>query len=104
MSVPEILLVEFCEIVDFAVEGDPHVAILVAERLMPTLQIDDREPAMSQTNTRSAVDAFVVRTPVAYRVGHCRHYGAFDESLAPRLENAANSAHILNHVLLNLVA
>ncbi len=39
---------ELAEVVDFAVEDDPHRAVLVGHRLLAAGEVDDRQPAMAQ--------------------------------------------------------
>src|SRR5690606_17241392 len=63
--VPERLVV-----VDGAVEDDPDRAVLIAERLVAALGVDDGEPAVGEAN--GAIDPLpvIVRTAVPERRGH----------------------------------
>ena len=41
---------EFGEVVDLAIEGDPHRAVFVGEGLLAARDIDDRQPPMAQSD------------------------------------------------------
>ncbi len=64
-SGPQIGVVE-----DLAVEDDPNVAALVAERLMAQREIDDAEAAVAERYEFIAKEAAVVRTAVTDGAGH----------------------------------
>src|SRR5215510_11374269 len=54
-------LAQLGEVVNFAVEDHPNRAVLVADRLAPRSQVDDREPPHSQRDVLFEIEAFVVR-------------------------------------------
>src|SRR5207237_2718153 len=54
------LLTQFDVIVDLTVEDDPDGAVLVAQRLVPTAQVDDRQTAHGHAERTLDVYPFVV--------------------------------------------
>jgi hypothetical protein len=48
-------------VVDLAVVGDPHGAVLVGQRLMATGEIDDAETTMCENGVRIGVEPGTVR-------------------------------------------
>src|SRR5690242_20088399 len=60
MSARQIPAVQFREIVDLAVKGDPDGSILVGQRLVSPGQIDDRETPKAEPDRRGGVKAFIV--------------------------------------------
>src|SRR5437016_4440240 len=68
---------QLLEIINLTVEDDPNRAVLVAERLVTTRQIDDGEPAMSQADRRTGLS-------MALPAGHVPA-GAGREPLTGRL-------------------
>ena len=74
---------ERAEVVDLAVEDDPHGAVFVGQRLTRELQVDDRQAAETERHARSraagvghsalaAVETVVIGPSVAQHVGHPR--------------------------------
>jgi hypothetical protein len=57
-------------VVDLAVENDPATPVLVRHRLMPTIDVDDRESAMAKGDGIPHVVTLTVRTSMAQTVGH----------------------------------
>src|SRR5262245_29643527 len=57
-------------IVALAIEDDLNRAVLVADRLVASLQVDDGEPAMRQADTGLAPEPLGVRTAMGDRVAH----------------------------------
>ena len=67
------LLAQFEIVVDFAVEDDDQAAIDRVHRLMARrAEIDDRQPAMAETDARFFEETAIVGAPMRERVGHCR--------------------------------
>ena len=58
------------EVVDLAVEDRPDRAVLVGERLMASLQVNDRQPAKPQRCVVVPIGSRVVRTAVDNPVHH----------------------------------
>ena len=64
------------EVVDLAVEDNLQRSLVHRHRLMSGWrQVDDREPAVSQSDARSRVDAMVVGSTVAKRRRHALETG-----------------------------
>src|SRR5215510_4237403 len=61
MAARKQFLAQLGEVVNFAVEDHPNRAVLVADRLAPRGQVDDREPPHSQRDVLFEIEAFVVR-------------------------------------------
>ena len=59
------LPLQFAVIVDLAVEDDLNRIVLVADRLVATGKIDDRQPPMGEANARTGPNPFGVRTASA---------------------------------------
>jgi len=53
---------DVCVVVNLAVEDDPDRAVLVRERLLPRLQIDDAQAAMREGGSRVEAQAGFVGT------------------------------------------
>src|SRR5205823_12432596 len=84
----EITLVQFLKIVDFAIKRDPDGSVLVRERLMAALHINNGQPAERQPDARSAVVAFVVRPAMVNGVGHTLKGGAVNRCFTPGFERS----------------
>ena len=80
-------------IVDLAVEHDLNRTVLVADRLLPPGDVDDRQPAHAQRDFRSDEVAAVVRAAVDDGVAHRAHRagGLFGAQRPPR--EPGNAAH-----------
>jgi hypothetical protein len=68
-------LAEFPVVVDLAIENDPGSAILIVNRLLSALQIDDRQTAHSQSNCLIEVETVVVRSTVTDSRAHAAKQG-----------------------------
>ena len=62
---------------------------------MSAFQIDNRQPPMAQPNAGRAIEAVIVRSAMADRIGHGFYACDFDGGVPPRFKNTANSTHIL---------
>jgi hypothetical protein len=58
------------EVVDLAVEGDGHRAILVVDRLVAALEIDDAQPPEPERRMLIDAVALAVRPAMGDDVGH----------------------------------
>ena len=84
-------------VVELAVLNGPDRAVLVRERLVSPLDVDDAEASRTDRGTRRHVRAVVVRAAVHHRVVHAvenvvRHYLP---GLAVDLDHSANATHNL---------
>jgi hypothetical protein len=66
---------EFLEVIDLTVEYNTNISILIELRLRTSLNIDNRQPTMSESNSKCAsiilsVHAPAVRPAVRKGVGH----------------------------------
>ena len=85
---------EILIVVDFPIEDNPYVAVLVADGLLTCIEVNDRQTSMAESHLRILIDPFIIRTPMAYRLQHCPdetslNLGAFLES-----QFSADSAHV----------
>ena len=64
------------EVVDLAVEHDPHRLLHVGHRLVAAGQVDDRQAAKAQAERARVVEALVVGPAVGDRLRHRGHGGA----------------------------
>ena len=87
------LTAHFGKVVDLAVEHDLHAAILVANRLIASRQVDDAQPAMAQADA--------IGEEVAGRIGSAMHHGirhrdqhiAVYRMVTVEVETACNTTH-----------
>ncbi len=93
------------EVIDLAVENDPHGPLLVGQRLPSAGHVDDRQPPVPQGHARqtgpagtqgqvAAVKALVVRAAVAEHVGHAAQGVGVDGKSGLDPGTAGNAAHI----------
>src|SRR5712691_5049390 len=85
---------DVCEVVDLAVEGDPHVSVFVRQRLRARFEIDDAQPAMAESDPAVHVETVAVRPAMRE---HPRHRGeavAIDWALAVEIELAGYATHV----------
>ena len=80
-------------VVNLAVEDDDHRSVLVEKRLLATGDVDDRQPAVAQTQSRLDMQAALVRTAVQLRVIHALESRAVDLGQAAGIKDSGNSAH-----------
>jgi hypothetical protein len=84
---------QLLEIVDFAVEYDPEGTILVRQRLMPSVQVYDGEPPMTQTHLTSNIDPFVVGAAMTNRIQHPTNQSWIHNIVPLEIKPSADSAH-----------
>ena len=89
------LVAELVVVVELAVLDRPDRAVLVRERLVAALDVDDAQPPDAERDAGRRVRAAVVRAAVRHRVGHpVEDVGRDDPSrLAPDLDDSADPAH-----------
>ena len=85
---------ELLIVVNLAVEDDNDAAVFVVERLLSGRHVDDRQPAMAQTDARLDVIATLVRAAMMLRFVHSREGFARDYPALAGIEDACYSAHI----------
>ena len=76
-------------VVDLAVEDGHERAVLVGDRLMAALDVDDAQAAHAQPHVVVEVKALVVRASVAQHLGHAPH-----DALVGPAHHAADAAHL----------
>ena len=81
------------EVVDLAIEDGPDGAVLIGERLMPSRQIDDRQPAKPERGMIVAIDAGIVRPAVSDPVHHRLQVFGGEGIPGVSPDRAADSAH-----------
>src|SRR5205814_4987422 len=80
-------------VVDLPVKDDLHRAVLVAERLRPAGQVDDRQAAVDQADARLPPQARAVRAAVGDGATHRLQKPGLDRSGGVRVEDAGYAAH-----------
>ncbi|MFP6667825.1 MAG: hypothetical protein VB876_10955 [Pirellulales bacterium] len=60
------------KVVNLAIEHHPYRPVFIRHRLLATGQINDRQPAVRQSNARGTPNPFGIGTAVANGVGHRR--------------------------------
>src|SRR5947208_17146080 len=73
MTAGDQLLTKRLIVVDLAIEHHPHGTVLIADRLLAALEIDDAEPAHAETDVAADKDAVIVRTAIDDRIAHVVH-------------------------------
>ncbi len=84
---------QFLEVVDLAIENHGNRAIFIEQRLLTRRQIDDRQTAMTETETGLDVLATFIRTAMELALIHaldqlCRHIAP-----AAHVEYSYDSTH-----------
>src|SRR5262249_51190671 len=87
---PDVLVV-----VELAVLHRPDGAVLVADRLVAALDVDDAEPPHAECDARLEMRAAVVRAAVRHGVGHPVEHVRLDyeAGLAPGLDDSTDPAN-----------
>src|SRR4051812_11900528 len=80
-------------VVDLAVEHDLNGAVLVGQRLMSLLQIDDAQAAMSESGPFIAINPRIVRSTMRDDVAHQRQPRAFLRAQPIGGDDAGDAAH-----------
>src|SRR5690242_2718184 len=84
---------QFGEVIDFAVEDHPNIAILVVNRLMPRRQVNDAQTPHSQPRTSVHVDSFIVRTSVHDGLAHLMDVRRFGRVRGFNADKACYATH-----------
>ena len=63
-------IAQLWKVVDLAVLDHPDGGVFVVDRLMPTLEVDDRKAARAERHTAGVLDPLIVRPPVGHRPAH----------------------------------
>ena len=84
-------------IVDLAVKRDPDGLVFVGQGLSTSLQVDDAETPMTQTNRAVTMQAGPVRSPVGQRVAHAGNPVGLDRAVTLAVGNSADPAHAGRH-------
>lgn len=88
------VVAKFLEIVNFAIENDPDSRVLVGERLMATLEIDDGEAAETKTNIAGDIEAGVVGPAVEHGGSHGFDESGRDSGFGIKNKFSADAAHV----------
>src|SRR5262245_51714059 len=83
---------QFLIVVDLAVEHDPDRPILVADRLLAAVEIDDSQTAHPQSGAWAEVDAFFVGTAVHQHPAHRPNF-ALEDRFAVKANDSSNATH-----------
>src|SRR4051812_48374241 len=81
------------EIVDFAVVGERQLPVGRAHRLVAGLEVDDRQAAMAEADSRRGPDAAAVGAAMGKGVRHGAHPRRVDRLRHVRMEEARYPAH-----------
>ena len=87
------LFAQLLEVVDLAVADDGDCAVLVRDRLITGLEIDDAEAPEAQTDAGREVEALAVGAAMAQTVGHPLEHVAVDRPHRVRVDDTADPAH-----------
>src|SRR6516162_8600623 len=86
------------EVVNLAVEDDPHATVFVVYRLVAPIDINDAQPPHAEYGFRRDVVTRIIRTTMHHRIAHC-----FDFFLRYRLtgqaQHTSDSTHITPSVM-----
>ena len=93
VAVREVATIQIIEVIDLAIEGDLDGAVLVRERLVPALSVDNGQPPVPQSDPWRRVETFVIRPAMTQRVSHRFDPRKVDGGCTPGFEDAADSAH-----------
>ena len=83
---------QLLKIVDLAVEDDGHRAVLVADGLRPSLEVDDAKPARDQPHARLNEVPRLVRPAVDDGIAHALQQRSVGRG-ARRVKEAGDAAH-----------
>ena len=80
-------------VVDLAVEDDDHAAIFIRDRLPPTGNIDDAQPAHAECELAIDIHALIIRPAMADYTQHASESFRRNWLLIGVAEGTANAAH-----------
>ena len=81
-------------VIDLAVEDDPDILVLVGQRLMAALDVNDAQPPHGQADILFDEEAFVVGPAMRDPAVHAGQHVTLDVPVAIGKEDAADSTHI----------
>lgn len=84
---------QFDVVEDFAVECDPDGFILVVDRLLPAVQVDDTEACMTQTRHGIAIVARAVRPAMTQHAYHRFEQRLIDVRTLAQVADACYTTH-----------
>ena len=85
---------QFGMVIDLAVENNPDIAILIRQRLMAALYVNDAQPAHGEADILFDEESLVVRPAMDDAAVHLGEHIALHAPLAIREEDSADSTHI----------
>src|SRR3984893_928531 len=86
---------QWLKIIDFAIVDDANRPVFIVERLITRREVDDREPAVTEPNSRRIMKAVTVRSAMVENIGHPAKQDAVDFAASPEVENTSYAAHFL---------
>src|SRR3990170_5864352 len=81
------------EVIDFSVADDSDCSILVGNRLVACLKVNNAETSYAQSNAWRHVETVAVRSTMAHNICHLTQHFPVDWSLRMRINYTTNSAH-----------
>src|SRR5262245_43738105 len=86
---------QLLKVVDFAVENDLNRAVFIANRLITSAHIDDRQPAVHEPDTRLNDESLRVRAAVSDAITHGLKNGPLSRPGRVGIQDTGNSTHRL---------
>src|SRR5687768_18302463 len=81
-------------VVDLAVEGDPHVAILICHRLFAgRAHVDDGEPPVRQTDRAIDEQTAAIRTAMAQYIAHPAQAVDINRAIRVEVSDSGKATH-----------
>lgn len=80
-------------VVDLSIENDPDPPVLVAHRLLPVGDVDDRQPSMGQAHRAVDPEALAIGSAMAQGVAHTLEARLVDHLVRSQSHNPSNAAH-----------
>src|SRR5258706_4268022 len=87
------VLAQLLKVVNLPVEDDPDGSVLVANRLMPRVEIDDAQAPHAKPHRTVHVDACIVRTAMPDRPAHASDQIGVHRPVSLKTQLAANTTH-----------
>jgi hypothetical protein len=93
MSKPLQFVPQLREVIDFAVEDDPHRLLEVRHGLVTTFKVDNRKPSKTKPYRTCDVEPFVVGSSVRQAIRHPHDILAEDRGSVAEIILSADSTH-----------
>src|SRR5467141_3580843 len=93
---------EFLIVIYLAVEYDPDCVVFIAQRLMATRKVNNREPAKSQAQRTGCKEPFVIWSTMKDRARHLLEKRERHNSSPIRHQFSADPAHSIFRFTLSL--